>query len=64
MLILEAKVRAGLKPVVFLDERASVEEVVGALVNLFQTVYDMIERKHFCDATKFLDGITSALDIK
>lgn len=60
MLILEAKVREGVKPVVTIDSRATVGKVAEAVLSMLEVVYDQLEKRHYCDAVKFHDLITSA----
>lgn len=44
MLILEAKVRKGVKPLVTIDERASVSEIADAAQDLLLTIYKSLNK--------------------
>ena len=55
MLILEAKVRDGCKPVLTLDERANVEEIATAMINLYNAVFDRLTKRGGDEAFEFLN---------
>lgn len=46
MLILEGKVRTGLRPLVTVDDRASVDDVAAATIALLHEIYNQLEKRN------------------
>ena len=54
MLILEAKVRKGVKPLVTIDERASVSEISDAAQDLLIAIFDTLNKRDINQGIQFL----------
>ena len=61
MLILEAKVRKGLKPVVTLDKRATIAETAEATIDLIHAIFNQIENRNENMGFLYLVHLASSL---
>lgn len=61
MLILEAKVRKGVKPLVTIDEHASESEIAEATLNLIHAIFNRLEKQEENAGLFYLVGLAGKL---